>query len=206
MYPTEVSKESFLSIPRDRTAGFGADRGPDKIALLCSWRLGQNVKLNARDGPTHRQLFHRDRDGGNDAIVAWTPRRRVPSREPWRNILHGRRRSVHRGWCPSLSHRRSRSIGFAKGTAPRGCHAFSARDTADPSGRGVSFHGNHFQDEKGLGTPANKGPAARANSREPLTRAFPPLEQLSATYSSGYSRRASAEHAPIPCFWDLNSF
>jgi hypothetical protein len=33
-----------------------------------------------------------------------------------------------------------------------------------------------------------------------------PVERLSVAYSSGYRRRASAWIAPIPYFWDLNSF
>jgi hypothetical protein len=57
-----------------------------------------------------------------------------------------------------------------KGTAPGGYHAFSAPEIADPSGRGIWFHGDCFQDEKEPGTPEYEGPASRSQSRAPSPR------------------------------------
>ena len=48
----------------DGTVGFGADCSLNEIALLCPRRFSENVKLNACDGPTLRQLFHCENGGG----------------------------------------------------------------------------------------------------------------------------------------------
>ena len=59
--------------PRDHTVGFGADSGPDEIALLGPRHLSQNVKLNACDGPADRQPFHSD-SGASTYAMRTKPR------------------------------------------------------------------------------------------------------------------------------------
>ena len=120
--------------------GFGPDGSPDKIALFGAGRLRHNVKLNARDGPASRQWFHRDRDGGFDAMRG-KPRAGELIRERHREAcrMGGGHEFIGVG---SLSFFviGPEVLALRKGTAPRGYHAFSAPDTAEPSSRGVWFH------------------------------------------------------------------
>jgi hypothetical protein len=153
--------EVSLQQPRDRTAGFGSDSGPDEIALLRPGRLGQNVKLNARDGPPHRQLFHRNRDGGSDAL------RGTPGAGEFIRERRGKAGRMGGGdefiGVSSLSFLIAghEVLALRKGTAPRGDHAFSALEITNPSGRGVWFHRDRFRDEKGPDAPENKWPPSR---------------------------------------------
>lgn len=154
--------------------GFGVNSGLNEIALLRLGRLGHNVKLYARDGPTGREWFHDDHAGGNNAM------RRKSSADKFIGERH--RETCRMGGGDQFIGVGSLSFPIAgpevltlrKGTAPGGYHAFSALEIADPRGRGVWFHGDRFQDEKGLDKPENKSPASRSNSGALLTRALPP--------------------------------
>jgi hypothetical protein len=152
---------------------FGANSGLDEIALLRSWHLGQNVKLNAGDGPPGWQLFHRDSGAGIYAMHG-KPRVGELIRE-----RHGEACRMGGGdqfiGVGSLSFPIAgpEVLALRKNTAPRGYHTFSAPEIADPGCRGVWFHEDRFQDEKGPGTPEDKSSASRSNSRALLTRAHP---------------------------------
>jgi hypothetical protein len=153
--------------------GFGANSGLNEIALLGPGDLGQNVKLNAGDGPPGRQCFYRDRDGCNDATRG-KPRayELIRKRHAEACRMGGGDQFIGVGSLFFLI-AGPEVLALRKGTAPRGYHAFSAPEIADPSGRGVWFHVDRFKMKKDRTLQKIKVGASRSNSRVARTRGPP---------------------------------
>jgi hypothetical protein len=118
-------------------------------------------------------LFHRDSGGGIYAMRA-KPRAGKRMRE-----LHGEACGMSRcdqfvgvrALSPCVAGRKV--LALRKGSTLRSYHAFSPLQTADPYGRGTSFHEDRFQDEGELGTLGDKSPAPVLEFRELLTPIHP---------------------------------
>jgi hypothetical protein len=115
-------------------------------------------------------FFYRDRDGRNDA------KRRKPVAYELIRERHGKARRMGGsdqfvGVGSLLSFIAGLEVlTLRKRTVSHAYNAFSVHEIADPSGRGVSFHEDRFQDEKGSNAPEDKGPDLSSNSRIARTR------------------------------------